>query len=129
MLFAQSHTLNQLFASLLQSAMDNRGEHIGAFETYMRLALRAQSQCRATLETLAVVKNPPSVAFVKQANIANGGPQQVNNGLARENEIPQNQLLEVSSERLDTRAAGTTIRVDQKLEAMEQVHGTTDARG
>jgi hypothetical protein len=112
-------------------AMDNRQQDLGAFETYMRLALRAQSQCRATLETLAVVKNPPSVAFVEQANIANGGPQQVNNGLAcaRANEIPQNELLEASSERLDTRAAGATIRVDPKLEALEQVHGTTDARG
>jgi hypothetical protein len=26
------------------------------FETNMRIALRAQSQCRATLETLAVIK-------------------------------------------------------------------------
>src|SRR5690606_26950893 len=47
---------------------------------YMRLALKAQSQCRTTLETLAAIKNPP-VVFAKQANIAHG-PQQVNNGSA-----------------------------------------------
>jgi hypothetical protein len=35
----------------------------------MRLALRAQGQCRATLETLAVMKSPPTV-FARQANIA-----------------------------------------------------------
>ena len=43
----------------------------------MRLALKAQGQCRATLETLATIKNPP-VVFARQANIAQG-PQQVNN--------------------------------------------------
>lgn len=37
----------------------------------------AKRRCRATLETLAVIKSPPSV-FAKQANMANG-PQQVNN--------------------------------------------------
>jgi transposase InsO family protein len=44
----------------------------------MRLALKAQSQCRATVEALAEMKNPKPVAYVQQANIANG-PQQVNN--------------------------------------------------
>ena len=48
-------------------------------ETYMRMALKAQSQCRATLKTLANIKNPP-VVFARQANIAQG-PQQVNNGM------------------------------------------------
>jgi hypothetical protein len=47
----------------------------------MRLALRAQGQCRATLETLAAIKNPP-VVFARQANINNGGQQQVNNAPA-----------------------------------------------
>ena len=42
-------------------------EHLPAAETYMRLALKAQSQCRATLETLANIKNPPTV-FARQAN-------------------------------------------------------------
>jgi hypothetical protein len=42
----------------------------------MRMALKAQSQCRQTLETLATIKNPP-VVFARQANIAQG-PQQVN---------------------------------------------------
>jgi hypothetical protein len=50
---------------------------MGACETYLRLALKAQSQCRATLETLAAIRNPQPVAFVRQANIAHG-PQQLN---------------------------------------------------
>jgi hypothetical protein len=49
----------------------------------MRLALRAQSQMVTALEKLALIKNPPRPTFVQRANIANG-PQQVNNGHARE---------------------------------------------
>ena len=45
------------------------------------MALRAQNQCRMTLETIATIKNP-SVVFAKQANIA-AGHQQVNNGPAQ----------------------------------------------
>lgn len=43
---------------------------------------KCSTQCRATLETLAEIKNPRPVVFVRQANIANG-PQQVNNGSTR----------------------------------------------
>ena len=42
----------------------------------MRLALNAQSRRRATIKTLAEIKNPKPVTFVQQADIANG-PQQV----------------------------------------------------
>ncbi len=55
----------------------NAGEYLDATDRYMRLALKAQAQCRATLETLAKIKNPPTL-FAQQANIAHG-PQQVNN--------------------------------------------------
>ena len=53
-------------------------EYINAAEIYLRLALKAQAQCRTTVETLVEMKNPRPVAFVSQANISNG-PQQVNN--------------------------------------------------
>ncbi len=78
MLVAQAHTLEAIFHELARRAALNLGEYINAAETYMRLALKAQSQCRATIETLAALKNPAPVAFVRQANIAHG-PQQVNN--------------------------------------------------
>ncbi len=51
---------------------------MGTAETLLRLALKAQSQCRTTLLTLAEIKNPRPIAFVNQANFAHG-PQQVNN--------------------------------------------------
>ena len=81
------------------------GEYIEASEKYMKLELKAQAQCRATIETLAAIKNPP-VVFAKQANIANG-PQQVNNvpptlPRADEKTNSPNKLLEqVHVQRLD----------------------------
>ncbi len=94
----------------------------------MRLALKAQSQCRATLETLATIKNPP-VVFARQANIANG-PQQVNNGTAAparaENAtITPNGLLETHPvTRLDTGTAGTAGGGDPALAAVGAIDGT-----
>ena len=78
MLNAQAVALNAIFGELARRAALNMGTHLAATESYMRLALKAQSQSRATVETLAAIKNPP-VVFARQANIAHG-PQQVNNG-------------------------------------------------
>ena len=78
-LVAQADTLDAIFNDMARRAALNAGEYLHATETYMRLALKAQSQCRATIETLANIKNPP-VVIAKQANIA-GGAQQVNNGV------------------------------------------------
>lgn len=78
MLNSQAVALNAIFGELARRAALNMGTHLGATESYMRLALKAQSQSRATVETLAAIKNPP-VVFARQANIAHG-PQQVNNG-------------------------------------------------
>jgi hypothetical protein len=80
LLTCQAASLNTIFTELARRAANNMGEHFDAFERYLRLALKAQNQCRATLETLAAIKNPP-VVFTKQANINHGnGNQQINNG-------------------------------------------------
>jgi hypothetical protein len=81
MLSAQAVALNAMFGELARRSSLNMSQYIDASERYMRLALKAQGQCRATLETLATIKNPP-VVFARQANINNGGQQQVNNGPA-----------------------------------------------
>jgi hypothetical protein len=98
-------------------------------ETYMKLALKAQAQCRTILQTLTDVKNPQRVAFVKQANISNW-PQQVNNGvsLRAENFNDQsNELLEVNDgERLDTRATGETSGVNQNMKTVAAINWTKD---
>jgi hypothetical protein len=80
MLIAQAHSLDAIFQELVRRSGANMGKHLDTAATYMRLALSAQSQCRATLATLAIVKTPTRIAFVHQANISQG-PQQVNNVL------------------------------------------------
>lgn len=78
MLYGQAHALQAIFMFLARRAAAQ--EYLKQWEAYLRMALKAQNQCRMTLETLAVIKNPP-VVITKQANINNGGQQQVNNGV------------------------------------------------
>ena len=127
MLIAQAHTLDQLFGYLARRAHRNLDEYPDAAEKYLRLAFKAQSQCRATLESLGALKNPP-VVYARQANIAHG-PQQVNNGPthARETEIPPNEQTGATHELLpDTRASQVARRDDPPVEAVGAVHRAED---
>lgn len=141
LLTAQAFALDAIFMSLARRAQMNMGEYLDAADRYMRLALKAQGQCRATLETLANIKNPP-VIVARQANIAHG-PQQVNNTLnkvdgsfetsthagagarAGNSKSVQNELLEDKSheaERMDFGTAGATGRGDPALETVGKIH-------
>lgn len=128
MLTAQAAALNAVFLELARRSGANMGEYMQAAETYMRLALKAQAQCRATLETLAAIKNPP-VLYARQANIANG-PQQVNNGITSPASEPAslpNELLEIEhGKRLDSGAASAAIGSDPALEAVGASDGPAD---
>ena len=134
MLTAQAHSLDAIFANMARRAALNAGEYMGAADTYLKLALRAQNQCRATLETLAAIKNPP-VVFAKQANIAHG-PQQVNNGgnvpIAHAKQI-DNQPIELlehdSGKWMDTGTTTATGRSHQAVETVEAIHRPTQRRG
>ena len=135
MLIAQAHTLDELFNNLARRAHHNFGGYMNAIETYLRLALKAQSQCRATLETLAQIKNPPSVAFVKQANIA-AGPQQVNNGVVPNRQRPwenEDQLSKLSEDNYellsDTGASALTGEIDTPVGTLETIDRPQDNRG
>lgn len=133
MLMGQALALQSMFMSLSRRAAAQ--DYLNQYETYLRLALKAQSQCRATLETLAAIKNPP-VVFARQANIANG-PQQVNNGVApppathaEEMRTSPNKLLEANYEQpMDTGPASTTGGSDSDLEAVAQIDRPKDNRG
>ena len=124
MLVTQADSLNAIFTELARRAALNIGEYINASERYMRLALKAQAQCRATIETLAALKNP-AVIIARQSNISHG-PQQVNNGpapRADENLNQPNELLEHHVEpRMDLGAATTPCRSNPKLVAVEAVN-------
>lgn len=121
MLTAQAHTLDALFNNLTRAALVS--ETLNQYETKFRLALRAQAQCRATLETISAIKNPP-VIFAKQANITSG-PQQINNGTvsrAGENgNAPNKQLQHTPSERLDLGAQSTASGINSSVEAMAEI--------
>ena len=80
LLAAQAVTLNTMFTHLANLAA--KTESVDQLDRYLRLALKAQGQCRATLETLAEIKRPPTF-IAQQANIAHG-PQQVNNRVSPE---------------------------------------------
>lgn len=124
-LLCQAHTLDLLFNELAQKAKHQ--SYIPSFETFLRLALKAQNQCRMTIETLSNIKNPP-VVFAKQANISQGH-QQVNNNLpaqashAKEIKIAPNELLveaQNGSTTLDNNTTGEAIPVNSRVETMDK---------
>lgn len=139
MLCAQAVALNAIFGEMARRSAMNMGEYIDATDRYMRLALKAQGQCRATLETLAAIKNPP--VFAKQANIANG-PQQVNNSASSESSThgrahagktksQPSKLLEDGrdgSTQLDLGAAAAATRGNSEVEAVGAVNRPQERR-
>lgn len=79
MLNAQTHTLDFLFNDLIRRAA-HYVESPDLYEKYLRLAFKAQSQCRATIGSIADIRQPRVyMGNVDQANISSGH-QQVNNG-------------------------------------------------
>ncbi len=133
-LVAQALSLNTMFAELSRRAAVNMGRDSDATDRYLRLALKAQSQSRASIEALAVIKNPP--VFARQANIAHG-PQQVNNGVsppqptqpgsteahARKTENAQSKLLDDRhGEWLDTGAQGSASGPDKAVAAVGTIN-------
>ena len=134
MLIGQAHSLEAIYTACARRAAACMGQNnLHTVETYLRLALKAQSQCRATLETLGAIKNPP--VFAKQANIAHGH-QQVNNGTAEpvvraeEIEISQTELLEHDNgeQRMDTGTARTAGQANPAMATVEAIHRPTNAR-
>ena len=128
MLANQAVALQSLFVRLVERGMN--ADMLPHYEAHMRLALRAQSQCRATLETLANVKNPP-VVIARQANIAQ--QQQVNNHApavpvrAREVSPAQNELLEQGThERLEFGTQGAASGADSHLATVGTVKRPQD---
>ena len=126
MLLAQAHALQAMFTNLSRRAITQ--EYLKNLDVYLRFALKAQNQCRMTLETLANIKNPP-VVYAKQANIAHGH-QQVNNAAppsthAEKNQTSPNELLEADTheqQRLDTRAPGKAGGIDQAMATVGKRH-------
>ena len=120
MLIGQAQALQTMFVSLGRQAASKTS--LPQYTAFMNLALKAQSQSRATIQALVELKYPKQATFVKQANIANGH-QQINNATsthapahAREIENFPNQLLrEVNNATLDTSGTATTSGTNQAM--------------
>ena len=137
MLYGQAHALQSIFTNLARRA--HKQEYLKQYGIYLTLALKAQAQCRATLETLAEVKYPKSATFVKQQN--NAYQQQVNNGnvetsmrtpapahgktINEANEL----LTEDKHAPLDSRRTATPSNVNQAMETVAAVNRSEDSRG
>jgi hypothetical protein len=79
MLVAHAIALETIFVNMtLRADLEPK---LTAIERFLTLGLKAQPQARATILALVELKFPRQATFVKQQNVANGGPQQVNNGV------------------------------------------------
>ncbi len=72
MLTAQAITLDTVFTEMLRRAGNNMGQFPDAAERYMRMAMKAQAQSRATLDTLARLHQPREQT-VKHVHVGAGG--------------------------------------------------------
>ena len=129
MLYAQAVTLQSIFSNLTTRALSQNG--VAQIQAFLGLAIKAQSQCRNTLEALNEIKFPKSATFVKQANIAN--QQQVNNcaqSRVGKKAQPANKLIpEDNHASLEPEGTNETGRNDPKLEAVEKIDGTKNSHG
>jgi len=125
MLVAQAHTLDAIFNNLAQRAI--RSEYLNQLDAWLKFALRAQAQSRATWEAVAGIKNPTVFGYVKQANIAHG-PQQVNNAYDSGSEGNGNKQSKVMEKKdgewVDTGASSAAVSNDSTMAAMEKIDRT-----
>lgn len=121
MLIGQAQALQTMFVTLGRMAANKT--QLAQYTAFMNMALKAQSQSRATIQALIELKYPKQATFVKQANIAHGH-QQVNNATntrmhahAKENDNQPNELLEANdgNQDMDFRAAQTTSGADKAM--------------
>ena len=118
MMAAQIYALDSIFHYTAGRAKANMGQYPHAADMYMRLALKAQTQCRSTAETLSAIKNPR--AYIRQTNIAQN--QQINNS-----ENFTDQTTELLSEQnhatLDFGGKSASGRTNSTLAALEAING------
>lgn len=69
---SQAISLDTLFTEMARRSGMNMGQHPDAADRYMRLALKAQTACRSTLEALARLHQPREQT-VKHVHVNEGG--------------------------------------------------------
>jgi len=111
MLTSQAIALDSIFNRLAIQAHASISKYPKVVDTYLRLALKAQNQCRATAESLVNLKSPRQ--YISQTNLATA--LQVN--------------IERDGHHVDARTKGSHAASDSNVEALGEVHGATDLRG
>ncbi|MCA3632090.1 MAG: hypothetical protein INF16_04795 [Methylobacterium sp.] len=71
-LASQAFSLDAVFTEMARRSANNLGEYPDAADRYMRLALKAQSACRSTLEALAKLHQPREQT-VRHVHVNEGG--------------------------------------------------------
>lgn len=69
-LATQAMTLDTIFHSLASRASEQT--NLKHYDSFLKLALKAQAQSRCAMEAISKIKNPPNATFVKQTNYAQG---------------------------------------------------------
>lgn len=110
MLAAQALTLDSIFHKLALQAERNIGQYPKATDLYLRLALKAQNQCRATAETLANLKSPRQ--YINQTNVA--GAMQIN--------------IDMENAHVDASKKRGNAGSDPTVEALGEIHGSQNPR-
>ena len=72
MLAMQADALNSIFTEMARRAACNMGEYINASQLYLRLGLKAQAQCRSTIEALDRLTTG-HLQTVKHVHVNEGG--------------------------------------------------------
>jgi hypothetical protein len=128
MLIGQAQALQTMFVSLGRQAATKT--QLAQYTAFMNMALKAQSQSRATIQALTELKYPKQATFVKQANIAGGHQQinnsQVNNATSTHAPVPAkeithqpNELLsEINNATLDSSGTAKTGRINKAMAAV-----------
>ncbi len=127
-LVSQARTLDTIFSNLAARAANT--QNVDLMEKYLRLALKAQAQCRTTVEALHEMKYPHQAFFIGQQY--NAEQQQVNNSIgthaqAQEISKSRNELLEAhDGEWLDSGTAAATGGANPHMEAMGKIDRRKD---
>jgi hypothetical protein len=136
MLTSQATVLNSIFTDFARRAVV--APNVPQLEVYLRMAFKAQSQCRTTIEAIGELKFPKQATFIRQANIAN--QQQVNNGLchspsdvnpraSKKNLTPSNELLtETLHAKLDKGRTRKPSKTYSRVEAVGVFNRSKDHR-
>jgi len=128
-LMSQAIVLDRLFTHLTAAAM--RQEYVSQIAPALTLALRAQAQCRATLQAVSDIRHPRQ--YVGTQNVTEqynaGGHQQVNRDAhAGTAENPPTELSEGTTNELHPNggAPSGVEGAGDALEAVEALDGTAN---